>query len=1205
MIKKVSAFGFIIFLLSLSIAYSATIDIYYLGSDQEISYINENNNFVADLVVTTPAQENAHRVEIEELDTPPRFHSDCLTGCTLQNVVVQPDGETDQTYTVVVEDSNGNELSSDEVTVSFSSDTENPEGQSLETSVCDDEVCYVSPTAENHVSMELSSVPSEYSRADVWVSFLGNQYKAVDCSGSTCDFIVDGFSCSDGQALEIRSHGDTKSNAGNAISNTVTQDVVCIAENPNIQTIDVTSSRDDGILTVGDSFTVRVDATHGSSNQLRMEINASEIGIEELQTTSCEPVEDEEDEDSDEFTCEIDMTSELQSPMDDGRLDITVTDIVGNKVGQSTTIDLAMEEDTPDSALWEFENYNSPITSLNRRNMRSERSIPAEFTFSSTRNNVEISDIRFEGGCEALHNPGSNDINRIRFSSVDGTVARGHVEFAGGGDRDNGRYSYSRVDYKCPIQIQSRTPSRIFSSFETVNVTLSLDISDDPFVSGGVQGAIDASLHDIEKMTNKIESWQGSFAMISEMCRMYGFGNLAVMGVATASEGVNIANAATGGMLSGPAETVGRTKSRMQNTMDDTLGQIKLICDFAACQSEVNQWGPNAVSSALGSVTDGGSFLPDTVTDGLSELGVDSYADTLDPYQNKHVAWISACLPAISYHTAIEREIECNYVDCLSNQVRNLGVPAGYCGFQREQMLCRRNARSIQSLIPGFNLLDNVKRELASVLENPVESALAGLVTAGCKYMPDTLVGAGACTAVETFAVFGDVQNILEEIDRLRRGPDELLGGESACDVAIDLDNFQVKSTEEKILEALQEAFGDDSPRRALEINVNGQTFLSSPGTIILPDGTRARYDSAFGDPNTQLDPNKIYLLGPDGESGETFADRFGVDHPLIDAVQDREQQRWTRILAEYDTDGSYRRALRDYQRAREARDRGYMEIQREITRLEGLKAQTQSGRCAGDPGLGQPQPLGCEWSDENEEALQNAREQAEDLEGYEEASEELSRQNRDLDRDVKRDALVGSWGRMTRSFIGAQRGARFLSPLIGGIAGFNLDSYGFSNIAESVMEFDPFVDAMCRRDFNVEDATGDRMRPRTSTFSATGSRSSSYVTATMLEIEGEYEYYVRNMVGQPKQALTYSVLLESGGSPIDITEEMYGTPTVAVQQGEVHPTGGEQRAIGLRLDERRERVCIQFHLDEHIGNYFDDVSGIEGDKFCQLVVEE
>ncbi|MCK4589666.1 MAG: hypothetical protein KAT77_04425 [Nanoarchaeota archaeon] len=130
-----------------------------------------------------------------------------------------------------------------------------------------------------------------------------------------------------------------------------------------------------------------------------------------------------------------------------------------------------------------------------------------------------------------------------------------------------------------------------------------------------------------------------------------------------------------------------------------------------------------------------------------------------DPYSNIIMAVVHLCVPAIIFNLDKLRQIECRYIDCLENDVKNGVTTIDACKDLKRYQTCKYWIGGVFSLIPYVGLVDGIVAKLKGMLKDPV-GLLEFVLVYGCNKLCDaSSVSAVICSFVYALSTVLDIAN--------------------------------------------------------------------------------------------------------------------------------------------------------------------------------------------------------------------------------------------------------------------------------------------------------------------------------------------------------------------------------------------------------------------------------------------------------------
>ncbi len=97
---------------------------------------------------------------------------------------------------------------------------------------------------------------------------------------------------------------------------------------------------------------------------------------------------------------------------------------------------------------------------------------------------------------------------------------------------------------------------------------------------------------------------------------------------------------------------------------------------------------------------------------------------------------VCLCVPGIFHNINKIRQIQCKYATCMARDVKERGIPLSFCKDQRSQQLCKFVIGEIFMLFPLVQIFDQFLNMFKEAFANPFAavSLLTGCLCGGCKF---------------------------------------------------------------------------------------------------------------------------------------------------------------------------------------------------------------------------------------------------------------------------------------------------------------------------------------------------------------------------------------------------------------------------------------------------------------------------------------
>lgn len=188
------------------------------------------------------------------------------------------------------------------------------------------------------------------------------------------------------------------------------------------------------------------------------------------------------------------------------------------------------------------------------------------------------------------------------------------------------------------------------------------------------------------------------------------------------------------------------------------------FCKFVSCnlyygdKNIIGQYQKWTSENIIGKM--GGDFLHDWT--GKTPLSYEGQFTGRDPggYMNPKdsivLSMLTFCVPGIIYNLEKYRQIKCQYIDCLKNEVPQ-GIPISACDAVQSQETCKYFVGEIFKVFPYTAMFDYYMGMIKDMLSDPL-SLLGTLAAWYCKPLVGTSgPGYMFCTITDTLSLIGDI----------------------------------------------------------------------------------------------------------------------------------------------------------------------------------------------------------------------------------------------------------------------------------------------------------------------------------------------------------------------------------------------------------------------------------------------------------------
>lgn len=206
------------------------------------------------------------------------------------------------------------------------------------------------------------------------------------------------------------------------------------------------------------------------------------------------------------------------------------------------------------------------------------------------------------------------------------------------------------------------------------------------------------------------------------------------------------------------------------------------FCKFVSCNlfygknNAIGQY-QQMTSGWIGAM--GGDFLHDwTGKTPLAYEGEFTGRDAgsyMNPKDSIVLSMLTFCVPGIIYNLEKYRQIKCQYIDCLQNEVPQ-GIPISACDAVQSQETCKYFVGEIFKVFPFTAMFDYYMGMIKDMLSDPLRllGTIAGWLCKPLVGTPGT--GYMMCTIIDTLSLIGD---IIQDVKAMGKG--WKLEGEDYC----------------------------------------------------------------------------------------------------------------------------------------------------------------------------------------------------------------------------------------------------------------------------------------------------------------------------------------------------------------------------------------------------------------------------------------
>ena len=318
------------------------------------------------------------------------------------------------------------------------------------------------------------------------------------------------------------------------------------------------------------------------------------------------------------------------------------------------------------------------------------------------------------------------------------------------------------IELECNMTIISKrfTRNRVFLSLPEVETfTITIPFSNLPLgqISPAVQAKIDSARNDkMVKLSEKLSGIEKILSYANAVCKI----NQLINSISSLWASVNVLISAFSGGLTSADLSVKRQQKAQDIYQIEIFKTFQKWCAALGC-------GPEGKLRLFGDWYD--KFRQDfkwDVKPGGVRLGTAELPASTDNSLIFSVA--TMCIPGIIENLKKYKEIQCQYIDCLQNQVPQ-GLPIAVCSEQRRFQECMYTYGQIFELIPFTHFFRTFGAQLQAIFDNPVSMVFGGIDFACKQKYLDTAGQAQLCTLANNIPILSEaIEDLLNFKDRFK-----------------------------------------------------------------------------------------------------------------------------------------------------------------------------------------------------------------------------------------------------------------------------------------------------------------------------------------------------------------------------------------------------------------------------------------------------
>jgi hypothetical protein len=690
--------------------------------NQVILDISDMNN----LYENSPITEHYNAIDITKLTC---TTNDNTHTCNLNNLILKKTNPQTEIKARV-----NQQITTKNITLQET--TANPNATFIGTNNCYENKCYIK-SGQNFITIKLANSDAGFSRGRVGVRVGQIRTSVTSCNDNECLASIN-IQCQDGQEIQARIDNYapgiiSRDDAGRPITSENFQ-LICDSNPPEIRQIWTIQARELGVTDITETFRVQANITDTVSPKIEMNIIGTNIGSNNV-TGECVLREGL-------FRCSGSIKAQVPER---GLYDVPVIfkDVAGNEIQEIMQVELVevVAEDTPN--FWQVGQITQSLTNIEYRNMATGRTIFIEAPLEGNADllNMRMSNFKCTPTIENVTGL-RNQISDARLikTDLDEKKAYIRVDLKEAGFSTTAENLYTRfenLEFQCGLDLISKKDGFFYTTPEQKNFTLKITITEGSNLDRYIFETVQERTERLEKSITTWNNVETFFNQAGTICNILVGSDttqtgLAVTQQALAATGVGIAtlNAlkATGELLEG------------LNIGLETAGIVK-VCEFLACNSTMMDKAYGKFSNSLFGEQDILNLEPVS-----QKLGIPK-AKLFDPYKSEVIAGISMCIPAIIYHQRIRQDIECTYLECITEDVVRYGVSPEQCAYNREYSSCLHTSGNIFYAMPYTAAYSELTSDIYDVITDPL--ALIGGATLGaCALAPAETLSHSICVLI-------------------------------------------------------------------------------------------------------------------------------------------------------------------------------------------------------------------------------------------------------------------------------------------------------------------------------------------------------------------------------------------------------------------------------------------------------------------------
>ncbi|MFP4524531.1 MAG: hypothetical protein ACLFO2_04455 [Candidatus Woesearchaeota archaeon] len=698
---------------------------------------------------------------------------DCLydghnLSCPLTGLVIQPSKENPSIN--ITAHLFGDHSETHTQTFAFTIDDTRPEVTFLGTDTCHEGTCYAQ-SGYTPVTIKMEDPKATFHRLRIAFALDGTRSLVSTCEDTTCHG-VSTASCQDGRKVSLTLTTYTGSrpsqdDAGNPLTGITESEVVCDAREPEFSGDPVVTSdapqpseeSEHPVVAMGDTATIEVNVTESTSPTLKMTADAQSLGGEEVEG-SCT----QKDDSDDEWTCTVSVEA-TPSELGTFTIPLTLQDLSGQTATHRDLDVKVVERRTGPADLWTAVDPEPQRANKGFLEQTSKRFF-VPLSLDPAGSSQTLVSARMTGTCNPFPDPnqegetyGKEGDLRFKVSSVtSGTVLLRGVLNTGSHYAER-----NHLRYNCSLNLQTLKGDYL-STTEEETFTMSFELDESDTMGAKIRDEVLYEMNSTVKSLSWVQTARQTLAGLNLVCA-------AAPAIKGAGGGLNGAAAGSEGtFISNLLQSIGINLQKVSES--GAFKSVNKACKITTCDMS---WTGDVLGFDMGE--DLGKF-----GDVAKDVGVDPNR-AWDPYSGFAASAMTACVPAMVYHVERYASVDCNYITCLSRDVRNGRATIDMCQQQRGYESCLFMTGGWLSALP-VSFIKDYTSTLLEAASNPVALFGGSAIIAFCE------IGAGSdytlpkkiCSAaVGLKGFYNGVQELSRLHDQLRKLSNSGQLGQEVC----------------------------------------------------------------------------------------------------------------------------------------------------------------------------------------------------------------------------------------------------------------------------------------------------------------------------------------------------------------------------------------------------------------------------------------